>query len=180
MNSIGDYYAVQDLVDLANTKTQSLLSDSVFSVSALLSLGETAVKVTGDKDVLDIIAKATGRVLALAGDAESEVDIDADPEIDIMARHEDLLSYFGLRLLASCRREYRIRKDSTDHEQWEDRRAIQQYENRIAMHDRAVMNLLNAKQCRNQGCDPPYSFMIHPQKGEVICRRCRRVFDLCC
>lgn len=171
VNSIGDYYKIDELVTLANTKIKHLLRSNKKYPSWVPSLPpaiEAAVRSTGDDKLLDILAATT------AANISTVTELDQFESMRVMTG-------FSMKVLRSCAQEIQTLEKAVE----ESRRTIelqQAQEQRskceIATMCGALSFLKNTSCCRNSSCDAEFQCFIDPNESILRCNKCRcRHFD---
>lgn len=166
VNSIGDYYRIDELVTLANAKITHLLRSNKKDQSWVPSLPlaiEAAVRSTGDGELLDILASAT------AANISTVTELDQFESIRVMTG-------FSMKVLRSCAQEIQTLEKAVE----ESRRTIelqqaqeQQSKCEISRLCRALRVLKRTGCCRNSSCDAEFQCFIDPNEGILRCDKCR-------
>ncbi|KIW77740.1 hypothetical protein Z517_07573 [Fonsecaea pedrosoi CBS 271.37] len=163
VNSIGDYYGIEALVSLANSKIEQLLqSDPAENswVETLPSAIEAATHSTGDQEVLRIFATA------IAPNISSLLGMER-------FRRLSVLTDFSLTVLDKCAREIHalsLQDQSNKYlqQEWERHRGEQDAE--IAKLKDSLRTLNRTRQCRN--CMAEFTCSIDTRECILRCTKC--------
>ncbi|OAG40790.1 hypothetical protein AYO21_04867 [Fonsecaea monophora] len=163
VNSIGDYYGIEALVSLANSKIEQLLqSDPAENswVETLPSAIEAATHSTGDQEVLRIFATA------IAPNISSLLGME-------QFRRLSVLTDFSLTVLDKCAREIHtlsLQDQSNKYlqQEWERRQGEQDAE--IAKLKDSLRMLNRTRQCRN--CMAEFTCSIDTRECILRCTKC--------
>jgi len=164
VNSIADYYGVDRLVSLANTKIELLLEsngDDQSLVASLPSATEAAVRSTGDDGLVGILASASAANIATLLELEQFTSL-------------SLLTDFSLKVLQSCaRRNQALVEEQVDsNRQLRGARAqTQQRDFEITTLKECLKVLNRTEQCRN--CAADFHCSIDASECILRCARCR-------
>jgi len=170
VNSIGDYYGVDKLVSLANTKIKRLLQEDKSWVGDLPSAIELATGSTGDEELLGILAAA------VAANISTLLGLDQFTSLDVMTD-------FSIKVLQGCVREILQLTQAARRSANEVvllKRRIESLEGQIQQKDweiskfRRCLTILNqTSECRNITCDSQFLCHIDPDECILRCARCR-------
>lgn len=159
VNSIGDYYGIDKLVSLANTKIKHLLrsdSEDQSWVASLPSATKSAVQSTGDGELLGILASATAANIStlLESDQLTRLGVVTDFSIKV------------LQILAGEREESKLQL-------LEAQEQIRQSKLEISALRGCLEVLKKTNRCRNLSCDAEFQCFIDPNECLLRCTRCR-------
>ncbi|AEO54997.1 hypothetical protein MYCTH_39658 [Thermothelomyces thermophilus ATCC 42464] len=163
MNSIGDYYQVENLVFLANGKIDQLLRDHSKDSSLVESLPaaiEEAVQSTGDKKLLKVLA------VAVADNISALVDMDT-------FRNLSALSDFAFHVIQDCAQKPRALTTELRAAQREldgSKAQIEVFKDHEERFLRLLNLLNNTSQCRH--CRTEFSCIIDAEGYILRCARC--------
>lgn len=166
VNSIGDYYGIDKLVSLANTKIKHLLrsdSEDQSWVASLPSAIDIAVQSTGDDELLGILASAT------AANISSLLDSDQFTSLDV-------LTDFSIKVLHICAQEIRALTGQREESKLQLREAeeqMQQSKLEILTLKGCLEVLKKTRQCRNLNCGAEFQCFIDPNECLLRCTKCR-------
>ncbi|OAL29216.1 hypothetical protein AYO20_09269 [Fonsecaea nubica] len=163
VNSIGDYYGIEALVSLANSKIEQLLQDDPAEnswVETLPGAIEAATHSTGDQEVLRIFATA------IAPNISSLLGME-------QFRRLSVLTDFSLTVLDKCARKIHalsLQDQSNKYllQDWERRRGEQDTE--IAKLKDSLRMLNRTRQCRN--CMAEFTCSIDTRECILRCTKC--------
>jgi hypothetical protein len=166
VNSIGDYYQVDNLVQLANSKIKQLLQSHSKDESWAANLPtaiEGAVELTGDKELLEILAEAAAVNIPTLLDTEEFKSL-------------SVMTDFSIRLLQSCVQENQALMTELE----ETQRQLCAVENCFKAQDEQLRRekgclqvLKRTSACRNANCSAQFECYIDPDECILRCARCR-------
>ncbi|KAM4054396.1 BTB/POZ domain-containing protein [Hirsutella rhossiliensis] len=177
VNCIGDYYAIDALVSLADSKIKRIIDlqgkDKTW-VSSLPTMTQEALEWTGDNELLEILASATAEnISALVGTYEFK---SLKPITD-----------FSLKVLRYCDEKIR----GLGEELQQTKLQVQSLESRLAIEasayqvmtmeksaeksafDRCLQTLRKTRRCRNVNCDSVFGCYIDPEERVLRCQGCK-------
>ena len=166
VNSIGDYYGIDKLVSLANTKIKHLLrsnSGDQSWVASLPSAIDIAVQSTGDNELLGILASAT------AANISSLLGSDQFTSLGV-------LTDFSIKVLHSCAQEIQALAGQCEESKLQLRKAeeqIQPSKLEISTLRECLEVLKKTSQCRNLNCGAEFLCFIDPSECLLRCAKCR-------
>ncbi len=153
VNSIGDYYGVDSLTSLANSKIQHLLraSKDPSWITALPSAIEAAVGSTGDDELLGILASA------IAANISALLELDQFKSLHVMTD-------FSIKVLQSCAERLRTMEEGFGHDI-----AVltQKNESRVSTLEGSLRGLISMSRCRN--CRQTSDLFTNPVYGIFRC-----------
>lgn len=164
VNSIGDYYGIDKLVSLANTKINRLVqsnSEDQSWVASIPSAIDIAVQLTGDDELLGILASAT------AANISSLLGSDQFTSLGV-------LTDFSIKVLHNCAQEIRILAGQRDENKLQLRNAeeqIQQGKLDISALRGCLETLNKTSHCRH--CATEFQCFIDPSERLLRCAKCR-------
>jgi hypothetical protein len=154
VNSIGDYYQVDRLVSLANSKVEQLLRShrkDEFWVASLPTAIEEAVELTRDKQLLRILAEAA------AVSSSTLLNMEKFKSLSVM-------SDFSFHAMQGCAHENQAL--NTEH-QFEEQKEL------LRRKRRCLQVLRRTSQCRNINCSAEFQCYIDPNECILRCSICQ-------
>lgn len=166
VNSIGDYYNIDRLVSLANTKIKHLLRSDSEDQSWVVSLPtaiEAAVGSTGDDELLGILASAA------ASNISTLLELDQFKSLGVVTD-------FSIKVLQGCAREMlqlsEVKKRSSSEIELQ-KGQIQDSKSEISALKGCLAVLKKTSWCRNSNCDAEFQCFIDSDECLLRCAKCR-------
>ena len=166
VNSIGDYYGVDKLVSLTNTKIKQLLQSGNEDESCVADLPiaiEAAAGLTGNRELMGVLASAT------AANISKLLCLD-------QFRGMSLTTDFSIKILESCANKMEV----LAREQIELRGEINRQQEQIGHRDfeisllrKSLATLKSTSRCRNVNCTAEFQCVISPDECILRCAKCR-------
>ncbi|TAQ85562.1 hypothetical protein B7494_g6119 [Chlorociboria aeruginascens] len=175
VNSIGDYYGIDELVSLVNSKIKHILwnNDEDRSwITSFPTIIERAVELTGDDELLSILASAT------AANISDLLELEHFKSLGVMTD-------FSMKVLQSCARDIQAQAGELEDTKLQMSKADKRFNSEIESQNlrikikesqisslRGCLTVLRKTgACRN--CDAYFQCYIDPDECVLRCDKCR-------